>query len=57
MNFPLKALTNLSLALAGIIVFGSCKADDDNTQGKPDFTPVEQGIEFADPFILLDDDT
>lgn len=57
MNFPLKALTNLSLALAGIIVSGSCKADDDNTQGKPDFTPVEKGIEFADPFILLDGDT
>lgn len=41
----------------GIVAFAACGASSSDAPDLPDFKPAEQGIEFADPFILLDGDT
>lgn len=53
----MKHLNIFSVLFASILVLCSCKSGNNQSPDNPVFKPAEQGIEFADPFILLDGDT
>jgi len=53
----MKISRKTPLLAAGVMLMCSCGSDAQDVSSNIDIKPVEEGIEFADPFIMLDGDT